>query len=334
MLMPHIVLLALVALALAYSNALAQTDSEENRLAPAEMAAAVQPSSPDAPGIGQSFRDCEKCPEIVVVPPGRFEMGTDQAETDREGVPDDFAQRERPRHALVVNAPLAVGKYHVTREEYARFVEATGYAGGHGCYIWNGHEVKSDPGKSWRDPSFSQTDRDPVVCVNWYDAKAYAAWLSQLTGKAYRLLTEAEWEYAARAATTTSRPWGNDANAVCHYANGADLEMKTHLENWTAAQCRDGYVFTSPVGRFEPNEFGLYDMLGNAWHWVEDCFHSNYVDAPSDASIAVEWGECSQRVVRGGSWNNGPSYLRAGVRDGVGTGNRDSFNGFRVARTL
>jgi formylglycine-generating enzyme required for sulfatase activity len=170
--------------------------------------------------------------------------------------------------------------------------------------------------------------------VNWYDARAYTAWLSQLTGKSYRLLTEAEWEYAARAGTTTSGPWGDDARAACRYANGADLEMKTKFANRTTAQCRDGYVFTSPAGRFEPNAFGLYDMLGNAWQWVEDCFHSSYVDAPDDASIAVEWGECSQRVVRGGSWNNGPSYLRAGVRDGVGTGNRDSFNGFRIARTL
>ncbi|MBI3710378.1 MAG: formylglycine-generating enzyme family protein [Proteobacteria bacterium] len=321
-----------MALASADSDAQAKTQRglRDAKSAPQAEIAAAAP----LPTIGQTFRDCEDCPEMVVIPPGRFAMGTDPAETARDGVPDEFANRERPRHPVVVKAALAVGKYHVTRGEYARFVKAAGYAGGLGCYFWSGDEVKSDPGTSWRDPSFPQTDRDPVVCVNWYDARAYAAWLARTTGKDYRLLTEAEWEYAARGGTTTSRPWGDDANAGCRYANGADLEMKKIFSNRSVAHCRDGYVFTSPAGSFEPNAFGLYDMLGNAWQWVEDCFHANYADAPGDAAIAVEGGDCSQRAVRGGSWNNSPGYIRAGVRDGVGTGNRDSFNGFRVARTF
>jgi formylglycine-generating enzyme required for sulfatase activity len=282
---------------------------------------------------GLSFRDCQRCPDMVRLPPGRFEMGSALAETALEGIPEELAAQERPRHTVVVNSALAVGKFHVTRAEYAQFVAETGYEGGTGCYVRSGSEVISDPTRSWRNPGFPQTERDPVVCINWYDAKRYALWLSHVTGKSYRLLTEAEWEYAARAGTSTSRWWGDDGNAGCRFANGADLEMKSEFTDWTIAQCSDGHIFTSPVGSFEPNPFGLYDMLGNAWQWVEDCYHPDHLDARGDASLAVESGACSQRVVRGGSWNNSPVYLRAAARDGVGTGNRDSFNGFRVART-
>jgi formylglycine-generating enzyme len=234
-----------------------------------------------------------------------------------------------------VRSPFAVGKYHVTRAEYARFVAATGRTGD-GCETW----TERDQGKSWRDPGFPQTERDPVVCVSWDDAKAYAAWLSQTTGKAYRLLNEAEWEYAARAGTTTARYWGNAVNAMCGYANGPDLSLKEKFpEKFLnasyvgVAQCRDGYVFTSPVGSFKPNAFGLYDMLGNAVQWTEDCWDESYANGPNDSSVALATGDCRHRVVRGGSWNGLPMVLRSGSRDSIGSGGRNFSAGFRVTRT-
>ena len=124
------------------------------------------------------------------------------------------------------------------------------------------------------------------MCVNWDDVKAYVAWLSSMTGKPYRLLSEAEWEYAARGGTRTSRYWGDDASAQCAHANGADGTLKAHYSNWAwvVASCRDGFVHTAPVGSFSSNGFGLHDVLGNVWEWVEDCWNERYVGAPADGS--------------------------------------------------
>jgi formylglycine-generating enzyme required for sulfatase activity len=275
--------------------------------------------------VGASFRDCADCPEMVTVPPGEFMMGSSTSEFGSYDA-------ERPRHRVVVSAAFAIGKYHVTREEYARFVKATNYPDGLGCYTWTGSVFDTDQTKSWREPGFAQTERDPVVCENWYDAKAYVAWLTQSTGKSYRLLTEAEWEYVARAGTTTTRYWGDSTAEQCRYANGADLSAKDQFPDWPAAPCRDGYVFTSPAGNFEGNAFGLFDILGNVWNWTEDCWNDNYEDAPSDASIARETGDCSRRVIRGGAYSRPPTELRSGVRGRYGSIGRVGNSGFRVAR--
>jgi formylglycine-generating enzyme required for sulfatase activity/uncharacterized caspase-like protein len=295
----------------------------------------VHPASPATAGLqpGQTFRDCADCPEMVVIPPGQFMMGTEPAETTREAVPDDFAKRERPLHPVSVRSALSVGKYHVTVGEYARFVQATGYTGA-GCQVYTGSKYETDNGKSWRDPGFAQTDRDPVVCVSWDDAKAYVQWLGRTTGKGYRLLTEAEWEYAARAGTATARFWGDDTKSMCSYANAADLSAQEKFQDASTAPCRDGYVYTSPVGSFRPNGFGLYDMLGNAWQWTEDCWTDNYAGAANDSSIALtSGGNCQQHVLRGGSWGNAPLNVRAGFRLRNFSGARAFNNGFRVART-
>jgi formylglycine-generating enzyme required for sulfatase activity/tRNA A-37 threonylcarbamoyl transferase component Bud32 len=281
--------------------------------------AVTAPPGPATPQPGESFRDCPDCPEMVWLPAGRFMMGTEPAETTREGVPDEYAELERPRHPVTVRAMYAVGKYHVTRGEYGRFAAATGYTGDGVCQTWTGDKFELDSRKSWRDPGFAQTDRDPVVCVSWDDAKAYAAWLSQVTGKSYRLPGEAEWEYAARAGTTTARWWGDpigDGNANCAGC-GSKWDSKS----------------TSPVGSFRPNPFGLYDMLGNVWQWTGDCWNDSYVNAPSDSSIALASGECDRRVARGGSWNYEPWIVRAGFRYWTISGNRYNNDGFRVART-
>ena len=279
---------------------------------------------------GRAFRDCPDCPEMVVVPAGSYLMGSPHDEKKRQ-------KDEGPRHRVTISQPFAVGKYEVTRREFGAFVRASGQIMDGGCVYWDIDEGKwkRDAARSWRSPGFEQTDLDPVVCVNWDNVKAYVAWLSSKTGKPYRLLNEAEWEYAARGGTRTSRYWGDDASAQCAHANGADRALKAHYSNWrwVVASCRDGFVHTAPAGSFSANGFGLHDVLGNVWEWVEDCWNERYVGAPSDGS---PWtgGDCGRRVLRGGSWKIGPGFLRSASRDWFGSGDRGSSSGFRVARTL
>jgi formylglycine-generating enzyme required for sulfatase activity len=172
--------------------------------------------------------------------------------------------------------------------------------------------------------------------LSWNDATAYVAWLAKKTGKGYRLLTEAQWEYAARAGTTTRYSFGDDEKDLCHHGNGVDATAKSKIagaEKWSAAPCSDGYAYTAPVGSFLPNKFGLYDMHGNAWQWLEDCWHDNYAGAPTDGSGWVS-GDCSRRVVRAGSWGGIPRDLRSAKRGRDPAGERYGNIGFRLGRTL
>ena len=273
---------------------------------------------------GRRFRDCAECPELVVVPSGSYMMGSPSGESGRD---DD----EGPVHRVRIGRTFAVGVKEVTRGEFGRFVSETGHSTGNTCGAYEGGEWKKNSGRSWRNPGFSQTDGHPVVCVNWHDARAYAEWLSGKTGEGYRLLSESEWEYVARAGTGTSRYWGEGESGQCRYANGTD-ETSGDL-GWGKASCDDGHARTSPVGRYEKNGYGLYDVLGNAWEWVEDCWNESYRGAPTDGS-AWESGDCSRRVLRGGSWVSGPRFLRSAFRIRDSTGIRNNFIGFRVARTL
>ena len=275
---------------------------------------------------GEVFKDCEHCPEMVVVPPGDFTMGSPSSE---EGRWDD----EGPRHRVTIGSSFSVGVYEVTRGEFGRFVSSTDRSMGDSCRTWENGEWKARSGLGWRNPGFLQTDSHPVVCVSWDDAQSYVAWLSRETGEAYRLLSESEWEYVARAGTVTRYWWGDGSSSQCRYANGADMSAKKHNSGWTVADCDDGYYQTSPVGSFGGNSFGLHDVHGNVWEWVQDCWNDSYAGAPGDGS-AWEIGECSRRVLRGGSWNNDPGFLRAAIRYRVGTGVRFSNDGFRVARTF
>ena len=280
------------------------------------------------------FKDCDDCPEMVVVPAGQFIMGASSGEEERENLPKELKDRSQPQHRVEVRR-FAAGKFSVTRAQYEVFVNATGRKSD-GCYVWTGSKWEIDLGKDWRNPGYAQDERHPVACMNWDDASAYVQWLSQKTGKSYRLLSESEWEYAARAGTTTYRYWGDDGNMSCAYANGGDQAAKTQVpgaSNWAVAYCNDGYAHTAPVGSFQPNRFGLYDMLGNIWQWTQDCWNGNYSAAPTDGSAWTQ-GNCSQRVLRGGSWYNGTRYLRSSSRYGFTTAGRDSRGGFRVAKTL
>ena len=275
---------------------------------------------------GKKFRDCDECPELVVVPAGSFMMGSPSGEAGRD---DD----EGPVHRVTFERPFAVGVYEVTRGEFARFVSATGHSMGNSCWTYESGEGEERSGRHWKNPGFSQTDEHPAVCLNWDDAKAYVEWLSRKTGEAYRLLSESEWEYVARGGTTTARYWGEGEMGQCRYANGADREAKRHNSGWTVADCDDGYYQTAPVGSFQANGYKLHDVLGNVWEWTEDCWNESYAGAPSDGST-WESGNCRRRVLRGGSWNYIPGYLRSAFRGWNDTGHRDDDNGFRVARTL
>ena len=177
------------------------------------------------------------------------------------------------------------------------------------------------------------------MCVSWEDTQAYVEWLNQAdAGKNYRLPSEAEWEYAARGGNQKNAyPWGQDGSGklACQGANLAEQDLKNHYPNWqwSIANCKDGYVYTAPVGQFGKNADDLLDMHGNVWEWTEDCYHDSYEKAPQDGS-AWEEKSCVYRVLRGGSWYDSPRNLRSAHRDGSNPTIRDGYLGFRISRTL
>jgi formylglycine-generating enzyme required for sulfatase activity len=254
------------------------------------------------PGAGEPFCDVDGGPETVVVPAGSFFMGS----------PDDEPERttwEGPRHEVTFARPFAVGRHAATRGQFAAFVNATGHKTSY----------------QWRNPGFRQDDSHPVVCILWDDAKAYAAWLAEVTGRPYRLLTEAEWEYVARAGTLTPFWWGSSITPAQANYNGEYV----YAGGGSKGEYRGGTV---PVGSFAPNPWGLYNVHGNVWEWCEDTWHDTYDGAPTDGSAWVSKGSQSGRVVRGGSWVDNPWFLRSALRDRYT--DEDSGCGFRLARTL
>jgi formylglycine-generating enzyme required for sulfatase activity len=286
------------------------------------------------------FKECDQCPEMVVVPAGSFTMGARKGE--KKFHDDD---KEGPQHVVTINKPFAVGKLHVTVDQFSAFVRETGYEASSNCYneVIGGRYITGGSG-SWRNHGFAQEGSHPVVCMSWDDTKAYVAWIAKKTGKPYRLLSEAEWEYAARGRTSPgvypSFWFGNNEKDLCRYGNGLDRKaldrINSFAKNFTTAPCNDGYPYTSPAGYYEPNAFGLYDMAGNASQWTEDCYHPSYEGAPADGSAWTTGCDLSGRVVRGGSWSDAPESLRAATRTvqlGSGYGGIQT-TGFRLARTL
>jgi formylglycine-generating enzyme required for sulfatase activity len=269
-----------------------------------------------------SFRECDNCPEMMVVAAGSFTMGSPQSEPDRES-------DEGPQHVVTIGRPFAAGKLHVTIDQFTTFVRETRYDAGARCSIYSG-KLGGEKG-SWRNPGFAQEGSHPVVCMSWTDAKAYVDWLAKKTGRPYRLLSEAEWEYAARGRTSPGvypRFWfGEEEKELCRYANGRDRNLR-------GGNTCSGGESTAPAGQYEPNAFGLYDVSGNANQWTADCWHDNYNGAPADGS-AWTTGPCRNgRVVRGGSWNLMPWFLRVASRTKYTDTYADYTVGFRVARTL
>lgn len=269
---------------------------------------------------------------MVSIAAGEFVMGAALDEEDEENLSPPFRHRSEPRRRVTVRA-FSAGKFEVTRGEFRAFADATGHRS-EGCFVWRGTTFEPAPLQDWREAGYAQTDVHPVVCVSWEDAGAYTRWLSHNTGRRYRLLTEAEWEYAARAGTTTRRYWGNDGDSACGYANGADQSAVARLpaaRQWDSAACDDRHVHTAPAGSYVANAFGLHDMLGNAAEWTQDCWNADYNAAPADQR-ARGTGDCTLRAVRGGAWDDAPVGLRAAYRVGSPTTIRLYSRGFRVAR--
>lgn len=259
------------------------------------------------------FRDCASCPDMIALPPGTFEMGA-----------ADDTGRTAPIHTVTIAQPFAVSRTEITVDEYTAFVEATGRADGPGCYGRDATGARANIGSaSWRTPGIAQQGTHPVVCVSFADAVAYTEWLSARTGTHYRLLSEAEWEYAARAGTNTKWYWGEDAAQACEYANVPDTYP-----------CDDDYADTAPVGTFTPNAFGLHDMLGNVWEWVADCWHPTYDGAPTDGSAWIEDDACTIRTVRGQGFGASNTEMSAAARSADPVSYRGIGLGFRVGKDL
>jgi formylglycine-generating enzyme required for sulfatase activity len=300
---------------------------DHQRAEPTVSSSAAEPAADQS---GNVFRDCPDCPGMVVIPAGEFWMGRTP-----EQAAEEFAARglfgrlvlgKPPSHHVVIGRRFALAEYDITRAEFSKFVNATGYRVGAGCTTSAGNRSGFSPRANWKAPGFDQSDRDPVVCVNWDDAQAYIAWLNRTAIGAsddpgrgpYRLPSEAELDYAARGGTTTVRWWGDAIgtnNANCQDCGSA----------WD-------YRRTSPVGSFRANPFGLFDVLGNVWQWTEDCWNQDLAAVPDDGSALVT-GNCGTRVARGGGWTSTADWaIRSSSRSRFE--GRKSYTGFRVAKTL
>jgi formylglycine-generating enzyme required for sulfatase activity len=256
---------------------------------------------------GTTFRDCDVCPEMVVVPSGSFELRTapwGPGHPHNEGF----------FYPVTFKRPFAVGKFEITFDEWERCVS----------------EGKCEP---LDDAKWGRGKR-PIINVSWIQAVAYTRWLSEKTGRRYHLPTNPEWEYAARAGLSMNRFFGIASREICRYANLYDLASHREFEfEWEHVPCDDGQVVTATVGSFEPNAFGLYDTIGNVLEWTEDCASPNWRGAPTDGGAWLA-GDCSLRGYRGASWlTNEPYYLREGDRFQFSGAHANDL-GFRVVRDL
>jgi formylglycine-generating enzyme required for sulfatase activity len=306
---------------------------------PAELERALKPK--------ETFKECSDCPEMVAVPAGSFTMGSPKTEAGRD---DD----EGPQHVVTIGRPFAVGRVPVTVEQFAAFIMDARYDAGSKCFTHDRvGDGKEQADRSWRNPGFEQERSHPAVCLNWSDARAYVEWLARKTEKPYRLLSEAEWEYAARGRTSPGaypRAWfGDDDKALCQHGNVADQKARDSIpQGRPLAPCDDGFAHTSPAGHYGPNAFGLYDMSGNVMQWTADCYHPSYDGAPADGTAWTAGGGCN-RVVRGSAWSQYgsakpvsegaasvryPVSWRAAFRNQQHSDARSDETGIRVGRTL
>jgi formylglycine-generating enzyme required for sulfatase activity len=271
----------------------------------------------------REFKECKDCPIMVGIPAGDFAMGSPSSERGR-------FDTEGPLHRVTLKA-FAFGKYDVTSEQFLAFLRDTGYQPAPCNPILK--MTWRSPGDGHAYPPYDiEPRRWPAVCLDWKDANAYIAWLNDKVRKPgadpakgpYRLPTEAEWEYAARGGTTTTRWWGDEIGTGNANCNGCGSK-------WDNSELAD-------VDALRPNPFGLYGILGNAWQWTADCWHPNYVDAPTNGSAWIAGGDCKKHVLRGGSWDNLPIFVRAATRSGGtadgGEYDYSSLAGFRIARNL
>ena len=284
----------------------------------------------DADGDTSAESGCEDCPQMATIPAGTFMMGFDGGEPDRY---------DGPPHEVTIARPFELSLYEVTHGEFSKFVEDTEYEPAKACAVY----VKDGWGHrdwaNWQNPGIERPpqDNEPVTCVSWNDATAYISWLNEKTGETYRLPTEAEFEYAARAGTSSTFAWGEDPNGGCEQANQFDTTGVEAFPDifWEGAECNDGLPMVAPVGSLDPNPFGLYDIVGNVWEWTQDCYVLPYPDdIPTDGSAMEVDGECEKRTVRGGSWETRPSRMAVAWRGRDYPHQAFRTFGFRLARTI
>ena len=297
--------------------------SERELAEAAELARQLNPSpatqsATPPPARGNDFAAIR---QMAAIEGGCFAMGS--------GTEEAGHHRNEVRHRVCVNG-FSISRYEVTRGEYAEFVRDTGRGTDDGCRTLRDGRWQFQTGRSWQEPGFEQSDRDPVVCVSRDDAQAYASWLSERHELSYRLPTETEWEYVARAGTSTARHWGDDTAPACLWANIGDRALQRHYPDWSweIHRCDDGHVHTAPVGSYSANPFGLYDMVGNVWEWTCSSYDSEYRGAQLRcAESASDRGG----VVRGGSWSNSPIWVRLSARFANAATERLDLVGFRLA---
>jgi len=276
-----------------------------------------------------TIKDCDVCPEMVELPAGEFLRGSPETENGRK-------ETEGPPLRITVPKRFAIGRFEVTVDQFAAHLAEIGEADKGGCKtiakVDGSTAVWGPPDASFRQPGFETTGSHPAVCVNWHDARAYAAWLSRRTGKPYRLPTESEWEYATRAGTTTSYSFGIDDTQLCDYARFADLSSSF---GWRGS-CRSGVAGNGPipVGKLKPNSWGLFDVHGNVWEWVQDCWTPEWQSIPLDSSAYIRPGSCEVGVMRGGSFAAGAPRIRSASRWPTRTNARFYHTGFRVVLDL
>jgi formylglycine-generating enzyme required for sulfatase activity len=291
--------------------------------------------APDRTEATETFSDCENCPTMVVIPAGSTVIGSEPHALYRR-------QGERPRQRITIAAPFAMAQTEVTLAQYRVFVSETGHKGvlpvldGKplvGCNYFDGASYGFVSRHDWQNPGVPQREDEPVLCVSWSDANAYAEWLSNKTGRAYRVPSTSEFEYALRAGSDTAWFWGNDAGEACRFANVADRAFARRFPERPTFGCNDRFIYATGVASFEANPFGLYDMYGNAWEWTNDCWHDDLTDAPLDGStwLDADGGDCTARTPKGGGWLSGPEWLRPAVRSKDGQHYRSFMLGFRVA---
>jgi formylglycine-generating enzyme required for sulfatase activity len=255
---------------------------------------------------------------MVAIKGGSFTMGSPEDEDDR-------SENEGPQKKITIE-PFQIGKYPVTVGQFAEFIKAARYKPTDECDTERTNKMRD---ANWTDPEvLDQGENEPVVCVNWKDANAYAEWLAKTSGKPYRLPSESEWEYAARAGVTDAHYW-SDTDGTCAYANIADKAAKREHSNWTITNCDDGFAGAAPVGSLKPNAFGLYDMLGNVKQWAAGCAVDSLDDMPADGSPVG--GSCNYRPVRGSAWDSLPNLVRLAHREKNPASYASSNYGFRVA---
>lgn len=263
---------------------------------------------------------CADCLELQTIQPDTFVMGFDVQ--GRQMGPDEL-----PAVEVTISEPFMMGVTQVTRAQFAVFVEATGHSPRLGCWTFTPYGWSQEQTATWRDPGFPQTETDPVVCISRTDATAFLAWASARDGKSYRLPTEAEWHLAS-AANLPAPFWGTRYD-ICDFGNVPDLTSKNKVAR-VGEPCSDGTLYTAPVASFKANPNGLFDMIGNAWEWTEDCWTGSYEGLPTDGSALTD-PACAEYALRGHSWTDAPGPIRPQTRYSLSPVARQSMVGFRVA---